>query len=75
MDNKCAVWGSLDEWERDHMDCPVVVTTLDDLVLGSDADRNITLPHVCKCECRTCKRAWEAQGRPSVKDGVVVRRV
>lgn len=29
---------------------------------------------VCMCDCRTCKRAWFADGQPCVRDGKIIRR-
>ena len=45
-------------WE--HEDCPVVVRVNGAL-------------KVCACECKPCKRAWFADGRPILRSGAIVR--
>ena len=54
----CPSWGVLLPSERKHRDCPVIVAAVPLLV--------------CPCECKACRRAWWAAGRPIVRDGAVV---
>lgn len=66
---RCVAWGDLGDFPW-HMDCPVV------LMHARNAAVPVTgpLPQVCRCECKTCKRAWEREGRPIVREGEIVRR-
>lgn len=60
MDNTC-LDGTVTNFVVPHLRCPTIVIESD----GS--------PRVCLCECKTCKRAWFADGRPVVRNGKVVR--
>lgn len=64
MSFSCAFWGELADWQDKHLDCGVIV---DKKNIGSTVIKmqNQKIPTVCMCECRTCKRAWEAAGRPT----------
>jgi len=68
-EDTCIAWGT----EHPHPDCPVV---LHDVAESAGGVLHIPgpLPRVCPCECRTCRRAWWAQGRPRVMpDGSIKR--
>jgi len=56
----CITHGPIQAGELVHSSCNVVVSRRDG-------------PKVCTCECRACKRAWWAQGRPILRDGKIVR--
>ena len=69
----CIGWGSLAG--ETHTDCPVILTkdsvyesAIASELLASGRD----FPMVCPCECKTCKRAWWAAGRPIHKDGTII---
>jgi hypothetical protein len=75
-DRFCIGWGRL--IVRDggsHSDCPVVLTK--DMVYESAIAAELlasgrVFPMVCPCDCKTCKRAWWAKGRPIIRDGKIV---
>jgi len=63
----CIAWGELP-----HPDCPVIVRSVDQ-VAPHVLEQLGELPAVCPCECKTCKRAWWADGRPRIVGGRVER--
>lgn len=74
----CPFWGfDAHESGREHHSCDVVAYVKPLNGTGVSVcqvpQEGFTLA-VCKCECTTCKRAWEADGRPLLRDGKVVRR-
>jgi hypothetical protein len=64
----CIAWGALWVHELEHVDCPVILENAAESAVAVKVD----LPALCPCECRTCKRAWWAKGRPLVRDGKIV---
>ena len=66
----CVAWGAPGPGP-DHMDCPVVVTSLGQ-VTGEQRNKVEKLPALCDCDCLTCKRAWWDMGRPMRKDDKIV---
>lgn len=60
----CPFWGSVG-LSLEHMNCDVVLRKASSSALP--AGKLPELPCVCGCDCRTCKRAWWAAGRPSRK--------
>lgn len=69
-DLKCISWGDLEKWQYVHMDCAVIVESAEDA--ANQAVRvKPPYPKVCPCDCKNCKRAWWAMGRPVVRDGVL----
>ena len=75
-DLHCISWGPLGKPGAPdslvHMDCAVIVA--DEEQARRQAVRVPgPYPKVCPCDCQTCKRAWWADGRPMVRDCVVVR--
>lgn len=58
-DDYCPFWGPLDGFLY-HPDCDVFLRNAHEAAHPPTEP----LPIKCKCECRTCKRAWWAAGRP-----------
>lgn len=63
-DRTCPAWGPLADGELAHPSCPVMVTSAAQV---SAVVRIDSYPFVCPCDCRVCKRAWWARGRPRVR--------
>jgi hypothetical protein len=74
-DFNCVTWGPLLPEALRHVDCEVVVTTENFHKITASQRKLVgnNLPRVCPCDCTPCKRAWEAEGRPVVISGKVVR--
>jgi hypothetical protein len=71
----CIGWGNLRHEECEHKDCPVVLTkeTVNESAIApSILALGRRFPLVCPCECRVCRRAWWAAGRPILKNGKIV---
>lgn len=68
-DTWCPFWGDITPGAYVHMDCGVVLEHRDSSAVGPAlANMNAKLPLVCLCDCRTCKRAWFADGQPIQQD-------
>lgn len=65
-DLTCLFHGLLGAGMLAHADCDVVLERMAQTVAP---ELVVAIPQVCKCECRTCKRAWFNAGRPTCEPG------
>lgn len=68
----CIAWGTLEEAGH-HEGCPAVFESESDRARFPGGPDPASYPVACPCECRDCRRAWWAAGRPVVCEGRVVR--
>jgi len=68
MSNFCIAWGPIRPERHIHLDCPVVLHSAESSAIALEGP----FPRICPCDCRTCKRAWWAQGRPILRNGKIV---
>ncbi len=73
LDLFCLCWGELPENQFVHPSCDVVIRSVEQI-----SNKSVPVPKqfpaVCMCDCLTCKRSWNAQGRPVIREDGVLRR-